>query len=109
MRQSNKGNVNKYLDAFLEGLFERLAFGPEPPEPRGDFGRTYQRGRRPGKPNPSRPAGPWGVLHLAPGAPLDVAEAAYRALAKKAHPDAGGDPERFRRLTEAIEWIRKGK
>ena len=46
---------------------------------------------------------------MAPGAPLDVAEAAYRALAKKAHPDAGGDPERFRRLTEAIEWIRKGK
>jgi hypothetical protein len=104
MRQSNR------VEDFIFDLFERMAFGPpapEPPEPSYDFGRTYQRGRPPaGK---KRAAGPWGVLHLAPGAPLDVAEAAYRALAKKAHPDAGGDPERFRRLTEAIEWIRKGK
>jgi DnaJ-domain-containing protein 1 len=54
-------------------------------------------------------ADPYTVLGLQPGAPLAVAEAAYRALAKAMHPDAGGDPAQFARLTAAIEAIRKEK
>jgi DnaJ-domain-containing protein 1 len=45
-----------------------------------------------------------GVLSSAPRA---VIEAAYRALAKEAHPDAGGSPDRMRDLNAAIETIRK--
>ena len=58
----------------------------------------------------ARPApadgGPWAVLGVVRGAPRDVCEAAYRVQAKRAHPDRGGDPATFRRLTEAIEKIR---
>lgn len=34
-------------------------------------------------------------------------EARYRALAKPSHPDAGGDPEEFRKVQWAIEVVRK--
>lgn len=48
------------------------------------------------------------VLGVMPNAPLEVAEAAYRTLAKKVHPDApGGDAEAFRELTEALEEMKK--
>jgi DnaJ-domain-containing protein 1 len=50
---------------------------------------------------------PYVVLGLWPGAPLVTCEAAYRALVKLVHPDAGGDPAAFRRLTAAIQGIRK--
>jgi hypothetical protein len=48
------------------------------------------------------------TLTLAPAAPLCVAEAAYRALAKVFHPDnqATGDHEIAERLTDAIATIR---
>jgi hypothetical protein len=38
-----------------------------------------------------------------------VCEAAYRALAKESHTDAGGSDERMRALNAAIEAIRKEK
>ena len=34
-------------------------------------------------------------------------EARYRALAKRSHPDAGGDPEEFRTVQWAVEVLRK--
>ena len=34
-------------------------------------------------------------------------EARYRALARRLHPDIGGDPEEFRRVQWAIEVLRK--
>lgn len=49
------------------------------------------------------------VLGLNPGAPLIVAEAAYKALARRAHPDAGGSTERMQLLNAAIEQVRKEK
>jgi len=50
---------------------------------------------------------PWfTVLGVLPEAPIEVAEAAYRALAKKAHPDAGGSSEAMGRLSRAIEEAR---
>jgi len=34
-------------------------------------------------------------------------EARYRALAKRSHPDVGGDPEEFRKVQWAIEVVRR--
>jgi hypothetical protein len=51
----------------------------------------------------------YAILHLDPSAPLEVAEAAYRALARKTHPDAGGSTEQMQRLNAAIERIREEK
>jgi hypothetical protein len=51
-----------------------------------------------------RPA--WEVLGIQPDAPLDVAEAVYKALAKKHHPDAGGSDEAMKELNEAFEAFR---
>ena len=50
---------------------------------------------------------PLGVLGLLPGADLEVAEAAYRALARRHHPDRGGNPDVMRRLNWAIQEIRE--
>lgn len=46
------------------------------------------------------------VLHLAPSAPLCVAEGSYRALSKYYHPDKGGDPETFHLVSDAIQVVR---
>ena len=50
---------------------------------------------------------PLGVLGLLPGADLEVAEAAYRTLACRHHPDRGGNPDVIRRLNWAIQEIRE--
>lgn len=50
--------------------------------------------------------GPYHTLHLTNGAPLEVAEAAYRALAKSGHPDHGGSHLQMQALNAAIEQIR---
>lgn len=50
---------------------------------------------------------PYVVLGVHPNAALETIETFYRALAKRAHPDAGGSPEQFRELTSAMEQIRK--
>jgi hypothetical protein len=52
---------------------------------------------------------PKGVLGLLPGADLEVAEAAYRTLVRRHHPDRGGDPDVTRRLNWAIQEIREGR
>ena len=51
---------------------------------------------------------PWHeVLQVMPNAPLAIAEAAYRALARTAHADAGGNDQMMTRLNAAIEAARK--
>ena len=42
------------------------------------------------------------LLHVAPDAPLEVAQAAYKAMARKHHPDIGGDTTTMQALNEAI-------
>lgn len=44
---------------------------------------------------------PWAVLGVAEDAPPEVVDAAYRTLAKRAHPDAGGSHEAMTRLNQA--------
>lgn len=53
---------------------------------------------------------PHEVLGVAPGAPLEVCEAAWRALAKNAHPDRpGGSDAAMHRLNDAITAIRRSR
>jgi len=49
---------------------------------------------------------PWAVLWLRPGAPDYVIDAAYRAIAKHLHPDAGGDHLGMVRINAAVEQLR---
>lgn len=51
---------------------------------------------------------PWfEVLSVLPNSDLELVEASYRILAKRLHPDQGGDPAAFREITEAIEKARE--
>lgn len=45
------------------------------------------------------------ALYVCQDAPLDVVKAVYRVLAKKNHPDAGGDHGRMRAINAAYERI----
>lgn len=65
----------------------------------------------PPPPPPSSHAIPehYRLLHVDPAAPLAVCEAAYKALARTAHPDAGGSEEVMKRLNAAIEKVRAEK
>ncbi len=59
-----------------------------------------------GRPVPPPAPDPHALLHVSPRAPREVVEAAYRTLAKLYHPDTGGDPERMKALTAAMDRIR---
>jgi curved DNA-binding protein CbpA len=47
------------------------------------------------------------VLRVSPLSSSDEIRAAFRAQAKLLHPDAGGDPEAFKRLAGAFEVLRE--
>lgn len=49
---------------------------------------------------------PYSVLHLLPSAPIEVVEAAYKALAKLHHPDVGGEVETMQSINSAYREIR---
>jgi hypothetical protein len=51
----------------------------------------------------------WAVLGIAPNAGLEEIEMAFRALARRAHPDAGGSHDAMARLTAAREQARKAR
>ena len=61
----------------------------------------------PPPPRADLPRGPYAVLHVVDDAPLEVCEAAYKALTKKHHPDLGGDTATMQRLNGAIAQIRQ--
>ena len=46
------------------------------------------------------------ALYVEENAPDEVVTAAFRALAKKHHPDRGGDEEEFKKISDAYEAIR---
>ena len=50
---------------------------------------------------------PFEVLGVRSDTDMDVVEAAYRAKAKTAHPDAGGTNEAMAELNEALDEIRR--
>lgn len=51
----------------------------------------------------------WEVLAVAPTSPIEVIEAAYRALARSLHPDAGGSEAAMSELNDAIESAREAR
>lgn len=51
---------------------------------------------------------PYEVLGVRPDAPAEVIKASYQALARKAHPDAGGSTERMQELNEAWAAVKGG-
>jgi hypothetical protein len=46
-------------------------------------------------------------LYLLPHAPSVVVTSVWRSLARLSHPDQGGDPELFRKYSEAYDLIKK--
>ncbi len=67
------------------------------------------------KPAPTRTSTQtwWQVLEVSPSASREVVKSAYRQAVKRFHPDVardGGDPEKFRHVTEAYrDWESKNK
>lgn len=58
---------------------------------------------------PPQEKSPWEVLGVVPGTSTDVAEAVYRQMSLKYHPDKqNGDMTMMKLLNNAIEKIRKG-
>ncbi len=47
----------------------------------------------------------YGILGIGPGAEPEVIKAAYTALARKYHPDAGGDAPRMKEINESYEVL----
>lgn len=56
---------------------------------------------------PKQKRNPYDVLMIMEDAPLEVAEAVFKNLAMKYHPDRGGSVDKFKELNEAIEEIRE--
>lgn len=54
----------------------------------------------------ARQRDPYEVLGVRPDAPIEVVEASYRALAKAAHPDAGGSTDAMAELNDALERVK---
>ena len=52
-------------------------------------------------------ASAYAMLHLLPTAPPEVVTAAYRALAKKAHPDVGGSTQTMQTINTAYALIQR--
>ena len=52
---------------------------------------------------------PWAVLGLRAGSSDRAVRGAWRALAAEHHPDVGGDPDHFLRLTAARDRLLAGR
>lgn len=59
--------------------------------------------------SPSDLANAYSILHLLPSASYGLVAAVWRYLARKTHPDRGGDSELFRKYAEAYQQIKKDK
>lgn len=57
----------------------------------------------------ARARDPYEVLGVRADSPPEVIEGAYRALAKRHHPDAGGDADTFKAIQGAYQQIKGGE
>lgn len=53
------------------------------------------------------PSDPFVVLGISREATVEEARQAYKRLARKHHPDKGGDPAKFREINEALTRVQK--
>jgi len=74
-------------------------------EPRAKRGQERARHERETAPRSTLDEA-YRILWLRPGAPLDVAQAAYKALIKTQHPDHGGDHDAAVAINRAMDLIR---
>ena len=93
-----------YEDTLLEFLAQQ---GCEIRDDRDNPGTTPPTTLAPVTPMPADLKEAFDTLFLAYTAPLCVAEASYRALAKYWHPDRVGKPEQFHGVNDAIDIVRK--
>lgn len=85
IRQMERYGTTQMLDTALAG-FAALPPGGDKNDP------IYQ------------PPKPWyEVLHVDPEAPREIIDAAYKAMLRKTHPDAGGSEDEFNRVQKAYE------
>lgn len=95
-------NYGEDLQAFLEAqgcrILDNRMNGTTPP--------ATAPAVAPAPPMPDNLRQAFDGLYLAYTAPLCVAEASYKALARYYHPDHGGDTQDFYRVTDAIAIIR---
>lgn len=61
-----------------------------------------------GLPAPARERDPYEILQIRPDASAEMVDAAYKTLAKKLHPDAGGTDAQFKELQAAYDKVKKG-
>lgn len=94
VRMAEVRQVHKLVTLLYRQMYPEPARQQEPPPPKRERVNAH---------------GPYAALHLADDAPLEVAEAAYRALVKTAHPDFGGSHAAMIVLNAAIEQIRAAK
>ena len=71
-------------------------WAPAPPPPGG-----WQRPPPPPPPSPPPPKTPvnWGIAE-------EIVEAGFKTLAKRHHPDSGGDLEKMKAVNVAADWLR---
>jgi hypothetical protein len=60
-------------------------------------------------PAPPKYRDPYEILGVRSDSPVEVIDAAYRAQAKRLHPDVGGDEAAMGELNEAYERIKRGE
>ncbi len=66
-------------------------------------GGADRAGRRPT--TPPQLASAYQALYLAPGAPVELVEAARRVLARRYHPDAGGSDDAMKQINAAADLL----
>lgn len=94
IRMAHVRNIHRPIVKLLRQMYPEARQEQQPPPPPPGQERV-------------RSSGPYAALHVADDAPLEVAEAAYRALVKTVHPDMGGYHAAMVALNAAIELIRQ--
>lgn len=56
---------------------------------------------------PKEQRDPYVVLQVRPDASIEIVEASYKALAKRHHPDKGGDAKMFKEIQDAYDRVKK--
>ncbi len=90
------------VDDYLRRIWARATFNWRTGKPRPGWTTFWFNA------GASQPVDPHDVLGLSPGFTQDELKAAYRAAAKRTHPDLGGSDEKFRHVQEAYDILRGG-